>query len=358
MICLETMPETFSVRMRMRSRQAGLSVTIQDVAKAAQVSVSTVSRVINNKDDVSDETSQRVKEVVQQMGYSANLAARSMRSHRTGVIGLVMPDVEQSFPIQVMKGVNRAAATLDHDLIVYTSGDFRKGVTADKERHYVSLLNKSITDGVIVVTPAALKFPTDGPLVAVDPHNESSEFPSVISTNLEGAQEAVAYLLGLGHSRIAFIAGRVDLQSAVQRLLGYQAALRQAGVAADPELVQQGDFTAESGLVCARRLLRLENRPTAIFAANDEMAFGGFHAAAELGLSIPHDLSLVGFDNIPESTHTPAPLTTVDQFIQEMGVLATETLIGLIRGEQFENRVMRTPTRLVIRSSCQPLIAR
>jgi LacI family transcriptional regulator len=339
-------------------KQAGLSVTIQDVAKAAQVSVSTVSRVINNKDDVADETSQRVKEVVQKMGYSANLAARSMRSHRTGVIGLIMPDVEQSFPIQVMKGVNRAAAALDRDLIVYTSGDFRKDRTADKERHYVSLLNKSITDGVIVVTPAALTFPTDAPLVAVDPHNESSEFPSVISTNCEGAQEAVTYLIGLGHVRIGFIAGRADLQSATQRLLGYQAALRQAGLTVDPDLMQQGDFTAESGLACAQRLLRLENRPTAIFAASDEMAFGVFHAAAELGLNIPQDLSLVGFDNIPESTYTPAPLTTVDQFIQEMGMLATETLIRLIEGEQFENRVMRTPTKLVLRSSCRPWAAR
>jgi len=207
--------------------------TIHDVAKESGFSVSTVSRVLNGKDDVAAETTQKVQQVIKRLGYTSSLAARSMRSHRTGVIGLVVPDVEQSFPIQVMQGVNRAAAALDHDLIVYTSGDFRKNLSADRERHYVSLLNKSITDGVIVVTPAATKFPTEAPLVAVDPHNESNDYPSVISTNYQGALDAVQYLISLGHTRIGYIAGRPDLQSARDRLQAYRAGLRQAGLPVD-----------------------------------------------------------------------------------------------------------------------------
>jgi LacI family transcriptional regulator len=338
--------------MSPRSRRAA---TIHDVAKAAKVSVSTVSRVINNKDDVAEATAKRVGDVVRRMGYSANLAARSMRSHRTGVIGLIMPDVEQSFPIQVMQGVNRAAAALNHDLIVYTSGDFRRNLSADRERHYVSLLNKSITDGVIVVTPAATKFPTEAPLVAVDPHNESNDYPSVISTNYEGALDAVQYLISLGHVRIGFIGGRADLQSARDRLQAYKTALQQAGHPVDEALIAQGDFLAESGQAGAAKLLHLACRPTAIFAANDQMAFGVYRAAEELGLTIPRDLSVIGFDNIPEAATIRPALTTVDQFIQAMAVRATQMLIRLIRGEEIESWIVRTPTQLCIRESCAPV---
>ncbi len=329
------------------------SITIEDVAAAAQVSISTVSRVINNKDDVSTETSERVKAIVREMGYSASLAARSMRSHRTGVIGLVMPDVEQSFPIQIMKGVNRAIAPLDYSLIVHTSGDFRKSFTADREQAYVSLLTNGITDGVIVVASTATKFLTDAPLVAVDPHTESPNFPSIMGANYEGAMSAVEYLVSLGHVRIGFIAGRVDLQSATARLAGYKAALQQAGLPLEAALIEQGDFLTESGRAGALNLLRLPQPPTAILAANDQMALGVLQAAAELGVAVPGALSVIGFDNIPESAYTQPALTTVDQFIVEMGTLATKVLIQLISGETLETQVIRTPTKLVIRQSCQ-----
>ncbi len=331
------------------------SFTIQDVATAAGVSVSTVSRVLNNKDDIAPETYERVKAVIAEMGYTSSLAARSMRSLRKNVLGLIIPDAGEPFPIEVMKGVNSAIAALDYDLIIYTCGDGRKHFTADREKKFVSLLNNSITDGVIVVTPEATHFNTNAPVVAVDPHYEINEYPSVISTNWEGAMEAMAYLIKLGHRRIGYISGRYDLQSAISRLRGYQDSLLQAGIPVDLTLIAQGDFTADSGLRCARQLLQMADAPTAIFAANDQMALGVYQAATEAGLSIPKDLSVVGFDNIPEASQSEPGLTTIHQPIQEMGKIAVLMLLKLIEGEPLEENIIRTSTCLVIRDSCRAL---
>jgi LacI family transcriptional regulator len=328
-------------------------ITIRDVAAESGVSVSTVSRVLNNKDDVSFETSERVKEVIANLGYTSSLAARSMRTFRKNVIGLIMPDAGEPFPIEVMKGVNGTIASLDYDLLIYTCGDGRKHFTADREKKFVSLLNNSITDGVIVVTPETTHFNTNAPLVAVDPHYEINEYPSVISTNFEGAIEVMEYLFLLGHRRIGFISGRFDLQSANSRLRGYVDGLEQAGIPIDPELIAQGDFTAEAGLSCAKQLLSLANPPTAIFASNDEMALGVYQAAQEAGLPIPEALSVVGFDNIPEASLCTPGLTTIHQPIQDMGKIAVQMLLRLIEGETLEENIIKTPTRMVIRDSCR-----
>src|SRR5512137_1782736 len=170
-----------------RSRAA---TTIRDVAREAGVSVSTVSRVLNDKDDVASDTYERVQTVIQQLSYTSSLAARSMRSHRTNVIGLIVPDIGDSFSIQVMKGVHRAIANLNYDLIAYTGGSTRRPSSAEREQYYVSLLNGSVADGVVIVTPAATRFSTAAPVVAVDPNKESPGCLSVIATNHAGALAA------------------------------------------------------------------------------------------------------------------------------------------------------------------------
>lgn len=336
-------------------RRTKRTVTIQDVAEAAGVSVSTVSRVLNDKDDVAPETYQKVQGVIEELGYTSSLAARSMRSRQTNVIGLIMPDVEDPFSIQVMKGVNRAIAELDYDLIIYTGGDIKKESSADRERRYVSLLNSSITDGVIVVTPAATTFSTASPVVAVDPNNESPDCPAVIATNRDGALSVMEYLTGLGHHRIGFIGGRPDLQSAVRRLQGYKDGLRQANISLDAELIQIGDYSRKTGFACAQRLLNLSEPPTAIFAANDQSAIGVIEAAHGAWLRIPDDLSVVGFDNIPEAAFMNPALTTVDQSIDKMGYVATEMLIRLIQGESLDSHLYKMLTQLIVRDSCQAL---
>jgi len=334
-------------------RRGSKNATIQDVARAAGVSVSTVSRVLNKKDDVSPDTLQKVQDVIAELGYTSSLAARSMRSRRTGVIGLIMPELEDPFCIQLLKGINHAIVALDYDLIAYTSGSISRHSKAEREQHYVALLNGSVTDGVIVVTPAATSFSTAAPVVAIDPNNECPECVAVTAMNHAGALAAMEYLISLGHRRIGFIGGRPDLQCAQQRQQGYTDALRQAGIALDPGFITTGDFTRANGRSCAAQLLSLPEPPTAIFATNDESAMGAIEAAREAGRRVPDDLSVVGFDNIPEAAYHNPALTTVDQFIVKMGYVATEMLIHLIQGERLESDRCTVPTQLVVRDSCR-----
>lgn len=332
-------------------------ITIQDVARAAGVSVSTVSRVLNDKDDVSSTTYAHVQSIVAELGYASNLAAKSMRSRKTNVIGLVLPDLEDAFPIEVMKGVNQAIVQFGYDLIVYTSGNRHHSTSANRERQYVSLLNNSITDGVIIVTPVTTSFPTNAPVVAVDPNNESPDCPAVIATNRAGVLAGMDYLIGLGHRRIGYIGGRNDLQSSIRRQQGYLDSLQNAGIEVDTALIKEGgDFTTAGGYELGQQLIALPNRPTAIFAANDQSAFGVIKAAYDAGLKIPNDLSVMGFDNIPESAYfLPEGLTTVDQHIQNMGLIATSMLNTLITGEDLDQKITKIPTQLMIRGSCRTI---
>ncbi len=332
------------------------TVTIQDVARTAGVSVSTVSRVLNGKTDVADETQDRVRSVIDHLGYTTNLAARSMRSFKKNLVGLLMPDIAYPFAIEVMKGVNRAIAESEFDLLVYTTGDVRKSGSASHEQKYVSLLNNSITDGVVIVAPVTDEFSTEAPIVSIDPLTSNPSYPSVHATNYRGALEAMEYLLSLGHRRIGFISGRAELESSNRRLKGYRDALEKAGLPVDGKLIACGDYTTETGLLCARGLLSLDDRPTAIFASNDQSAMGVYQAAREVGLQIPEDLSVIGFDNIMESSYMG--LTTVDQFISEMGFVATKMLIRLINGETLDSETYQMQTRLVVRNSCQAIMAK
>jgi LacI family transcriptional regulator len=330
------------------------SPTIQDVAKAAGVSVSTVSRVLNDKDDVAPSTYNKVQQVINELGYASSLAARSMRSRKTNVIGLIMPDVDNPFSIQVMKGVNQAITKFGYDLIIYTGGESTTSLWATREQQYISFLNGSITDGIIIVAPTLLSIPTNYPIVGVDYHPGDTNLPAIIATNREGALSVMDYLITLGHRRIGYIGGRKDLQSAFRRHQGYLDGLHQAGIPVDPDLILDGNFTIDAGYRCGQKLLTMANRPTAIFAANDETALGVIKATQEMGLNIPDDVSLVGFDNSPEAAYyLPAGLTTVDQSVRQMGLAATEMLVKLINGEGVDETIYKVPTQLVVRGSCR-----
>ena len=332
-------------------RKKKRTVTIQDVAKTAGVSVSTVSRVLNSKVDVASETQDRILSIIDDLGYTTNLAARSMRSQKKNLVGLIMPDIAYPFAIEVMKGVNRAIAESEFDLLVYTTGDVRKSGRAFHEQKYVSLLTNSISDGVIIVAPVAGEFNIDAPIVSIDPLASNPSYPAVHATNYQGAVDAMDYLIGLGHTRIGFISGRAELESSNRRLKGYREALERASIPIDGSLIASGDYTTATGISGARELLALENPPSAIFASNDQMAMGVFQVAEEMGLRIPEDLSVIGFDNITESKYMG--LTTVDQFISEMGYVATQMLIRLINDVSLDDPIYRMQTRLVIRTSCR-----
>ncbi len=329
------------------------SVTIQDVANTAGVSVSTVSRVLNGKVDVASDTQDHIRAVIETLGYTSNLAARSMRSFKKGLLGLIMPDVAYPYAVEIMKGVNRAISESDFDLLVYTTGDVKKSGRIIHEIKYVSLLNNSITDGVVVVTPVASEYPTEAPIVSIDPVMSNPKYPSVHATNYQGVVDGMEYLFSLGHRRIGFISGRLELESSNRRLRGYRDSLEKAGLPVEEELIAAGDYTTETAVKCARQLLTLPIPPTAIFASNDQAAMGVYQVAEEMGLQIPQDLSVVGFDNIPESKYLG--LTTVDQFITEMGFVATQMLIKLINDPPLEETTYRMKTKLVVRSSCRAI---
>jgi LacI family transcriptional regulator, galactose operon repressor len=213
----------------------------------------------------------------------------------------------------------------------------------------------ALTDGAILVTPSSVDVTVSAPLVAVDHNVRSATMATVDSDNLNGAITATEHLIGLGHRRIGFLAGRPDLESAQLREDGYRQALESAGIAFDPDLVRIGGYRAETARSAARELLVSENRPTAIFAANDASAIETIAVARALDLTVPDDVSVIGFDNVPESALSEPPLTTIEQSIQTMGYEAVRMLIGLIEDPSGSPAQVVLPTRLVERGSCRPL---
>lgn len=325
--------------------------TIQDVAAAAGVSIATVSRVAHGRDGVAPATAERVKDAIQRLGYESSLVARSLRSRRTGILGLSVAEIEP-FSAELMKGVGQAIRGSEYELIVY-SGGHAGPEEAGWERRHLSRLSGTLTDGIILVTPEVLDVDTRSPVVAVDPHVGASTLPAVTSDNLAGAIEATEYLLSLGHRRVAHLSGRPDLRSAELREEGYRRAMADAGIAFDPDLVRVGGYEAEASSTPIRELLALPDRPTAIFAANDISAIQTMAVAREMGLRVPEDLSVIGFDNVPESALAEPPLTTIDQSIQALGHEAARMLIGLIEDPTTEPRQITLPTKLVARRTCQ-----
>ncbi|GAA2727730.1 LacI family transcriptional regulator [Cellulomonas aerilata] len=328
-------------------------MTINDVAREAGVSVATVSKVINGRYGVAVSTSERVQQVIDDLGYESSLVARSLRSHRTNVIGILVAEFEP-FSTEILKGTSQAITDTGYELLAYSGGG-RAGTSVGWERRYLSRLSGTLIDGAILVTPTVVEPGGSVPVVAIDPHAGPAGMPTVDSDNFAGASTATRYLLGLGHRRIGFLGGRPDLESSRQREDGYRSALAEAGVAVDPDLMRVGGYRRASTVEPARELLTRPDRPTALFAANDLSALGVMDAAAALGLTIPDDVSLVGFDNIPESALTTPPLTTIHQPIQQMGAAAVDLLVHLMDGSGDRDTHVRLPTDLVERGSARAL---
>ena len=327
-------------------------VTIGDVARTAGVSVATVSKVINGRYGVAAATSSRVQEVIDQLGYESSLVARSLRSHTTNVIGILVAEFEP-FSTELLKGTSRAVQGTGYELLAYSGGG-RAGSVVGWERRYLSRLSGTLIDGAILVTPTVVDAQYGIPVVAVDPHTGPSGLPTVDSDNFSGAVTATNHLIGLGHRRIGFLGGRPDLESARLREAGYRHAMAEAGLSVDPDLIRVGGYRQETAEEPARELLTLSRRPTAIFAANDLTAIQTIAVAADLGLRVPDDLSVIGFDNVPESALCTPALTTIAQPIQQMGSEAMRLLLDLINGVERDTHV-RLPTSLVERASCRAL---
>src|SRR3954469_15742961 len=242
-------------------------VTIRDVASRASVSVATVSKVLNDRHGVAAGTHARVRAVIDELGYEASIVAQSLRNHRTNVIGILVADLEP-FSAELLKGAADAIRGTGFELVIYSAGG-RASERVGWERRYLSRLSGTLIDGAMLVTPTVVDVHYGAPIVAVDPHTGPSTLPTVDADNLSGARLATEHLLGLGHRRIAMLAGRPDLESARRREQGYREALAAAGIGIDPALLVTGSYDAATSADAARRLLGSPDPPTAVFAAND-----------------------------------------------------------------------------------------
>jgi LacI family transcriptional regulator len=331
-------------------------VTIREVAEAAGVSIATVSRVLNGRDDVAPETREAVSRVIREHGYSANRSARSLSAGRTGLIGVLVPLVFPAYFASIVSGA--AEALHEQDLrLVLSPTDHQH----DREVSLLDRLMHGLTDGALIVLPEEsseelAQLLDDGyRFVVVDPLEPLDErIPSVSAAHASGADQAMKHLLGLGHRRIAAITGPNGWVATEDRRRGYHAALAAAGILPDPALELEADFEIAGGRKAADKLLDLAEPPTAIFAFNDNLAIGAIQAARSRGLRVPYDLSVVGFDDVEHATIVTPTLTTVRQPLAEMGRTAVSLLMRLLEGQRFETLRVELATRLVVRESTAP----
>jgi LacI family transcriptional regulator len=335
-------------------------LTIEEIAEIAQVSRSTVSRVLNNHPSVRPAVRDRVRQVMQEHNYAPQAAARSLASSRTDTLGLLIPrsaadTFSDPFISTMTQSLTEACNSMGYFLMLAT-------VTADMEPgFYNRILRGRHFDGIIMLSsdiddpilPLLIKDQTPLVMIGSHPYFQNS-LVSVDIENLEGAHQAVAHLIGLGHRRIAMIKGQMQMEGAIARRDGYKRALLEAGIPIDPTLMVDGYYTQERSYQATRSLLNLPQCPTAVFAASDAMAIGALRAIQDAGLSVPEDVAVVGFDDLPTALYANPPLTTVHQPIAEVGASAVKLLINQIKGQDSAAHV-RLPTHLVIRGSCGAL---
>lgn len=326
--------------------------TIRDVARGSRVSVATVSRVFNDSARVSETARKRVLAAATRLGYWPNGTARSLSTNRTHALGVLLPDLHGEFFSEVIRGIDSAARQRRLHLLVssFTSNPYELMSALRAVRGRV--------DGLIVMTPdldASNALPPGAggiPTVLLNPEVEVPGRDSISIANFDGAYAMVRHLLTLGHERIATITGPESNIDARQRLDGYRAALRAAGMAPSEKLEYRGDFSERSGYEATIELLECPPRPTAIFVANDHMAVGVLGALQDSHLRVPEDVAVTGFDDIPMARYLTPPLTTVHVDMLQLGHRAVQLLLDPRdpAAPQGVHEVMNTT--LVVRSSC------
>lgn len=326
-------------------------VRLVDVAARAGVSVATVSKVVNGRYGVSKATISLVQGVIDDLGYVGNLGASGLRNSRTNVVGILVADFE-SYSSELVKGAARATKGTSYDVLAYAGKD-----APGWERRSLARLGGTLIDGAVVVTPTSLDAAIPIPVTTVHPHYASTWLPHIDCDDVGGGRSAATHLIELGHRRIAFIGGRQAVDSSELRETGFRDAMLLAGIPVAEDLVRYSQFDPDKAQGIADALLSLPEPPTAIIAANDLTAMRVMNAARARGLSIPDDVSIVGFDDIPEALHCDPPLTTVRQPLQAMGEAAMTILLTILDGHEHEpdhERHIRMDTELIVRSTTAP----
>jgi LacI family transcriptional regulator len=327
-----------------------MSTTIRDVAEEADVSVATVSRVLNGSDSVRAATKERVLEAAQVLDYLPNETARNLRTQKTRTVGVLLPNMHGEFFAQITRGLDQRANEDGHHVLVSNSHTDE----AEAESVIRSLLGR--VEGLIILWPRLdIEFldnlvPDALPIVLLSTSVGNSRFETLSFENRAGAYAAVEHLAEHGHERVAILTGDPVNYDAQERLAGYRKAVHDLDLVADSALEIKGDFTQEGGRVAVDRLLSLDSRPTALFASNDSMALGVLRGVHEADLQVPEDLALVGFDDIPSARFATPSLTTVRAPTLELGRRAMDALLEASTSEQSTHRTL--DTQLVRRESC------
>jgi LacI family repressor for deo operon, udp, cdd, tsx, nupC, and nupG len=324
------------------------SYNIREVAQAAKVSVATVSRTLQMPDVVAPATRSRVQAAIARLGYRPNAQARMLRTARTHVIVALVPDISNPFFAEVIRGIEQVAHENGYSVLL---GDTQNSRV--REKAYAELLETKQADGLITLMPhiPSLEMPGPFPIVNACEYVKDKSVTSVYVDNEAASLEAVTYLLTLGHREIAFVTGPMDSPICVDRDRGYERALQRAGIKRDRKLTAIGDFSVEAGIRAVDGLLAKQQRFTAIYCSNDEMAIGAMGAIKSKGFKVPQDISVIGFDDIRFSRYTDPPLTTVAQPKDELGREAMSMLIEMLRGTDVPARKRILPTQLVVRGS-------
>lgn len=333
---------------------SGLTATIRDVAKMAGCSIKTVSRVINEEPYVTEETRARVQAAIRTVGYAPNISARRLAKNKSYMICILMYPGFYQAASEMLTRIMDVGYEENYDILIQPYFPLH----ARSKRKLVNLIYEHRIDGFVLTPPLdADDFVADMlstykvPQVQINPFHPSEDIPYITGDDYQGAYVMTEYLISLGHRRISFLTGPRNMRSSDDRLAGYGAALQAHQIAMDSTLVLSSEWTFDGGYTLTKLLMERPDPPSAIFAGNDEAAFGVIYAAQELGLSMPGKLSVCGYDNLAFSKNIWPGLTTVHQPSEEIVEQATRLLIDLLKDKPLKTSSVRIPTRLVVRGS-------
>ncbi|GAB6928928.1 catabolite control protein A [Paenibacillus sp. JCM 10914] len=332
-----------------------MDIKIKDVAKAANVSVATVSRVLNNSGVVTERTRLKVQEAIESMNYHPNATAKFLRSKKTMMIGVIVSDINVSYYAEIVKGIENMAYSREYKVIICDAHNQK-----EEELGYLELLLNRTVDAMILVSmTGSISDELIGELAdkgynigVVGKCIDHAGVPCIFTDNVKFSMNVVHHFIEQGHRSIAFLSGYPDALDSYERLEGYMKALREHRLPFRQELIENGDFNEKGGYHAFLRLIGKGLPFTAVYSANDEMALGVYRACAEMGITIPKDLAIVGVDNNRISRYITPRLSTVDQPKYAMGALITEKLIDQMNENQFkEQRVFKVDSELLVRES-------
>jgi DNA-binding LacI/PurR family transcriptional regulator len=330
---------------------AGKRVSIKDIATAAGVTHSTVSRALRNSSLVNRETAERIHRIAREMGYQVSALAQALATNRTRTIGVVVTTIADPFAAEVVSGLEQTAN--DNGYSVYLANS---GAEPEREIRVVRSFAEHRVDGIAVTSSRVgalygqMLSEMRVPIVLINNQEPGEFINSVMIANVEAARDATVHLIRLGHTRIAYLGDKYGHQSDMERFAGYRSALERADLPFRPELVVHGDGRSEGGEAAMEKLLAAEEPPTAVFCYNDMSALGALKRIRAAGLRVPDDISIVGFDDLFVARYTEPPLTTVRQPMWQMGALAMQILLKLVGGSQPEEH-HRVAGELIVRES-------